>query len=769
MALAQRKIEPRNVLVVDDEQSILHAIEDILEDDYHVVTSTSGQEALKLLAEMPFAVILSDQRMPEITGDRFLTEARKLSEATRIMITGYADMDAICKAVNDGQIYAYVAKPWDPRNLRVVVSRAADRFTLAEELHKERQLLHALMENTPDSVYFKDDALRYIAANKACARMLNIDLESELVGRRTEEVAAPHLAARLAELEEQVLAEGRSVIDHLIKSDGGVSERWYSVTQVPLRTQDNATSGVVSVARDVTDRMHAEMQLRESRERFRAVLDGTPALIYLKDVQGRFVIVNKRYAETFGLDVTEIEGKTAHDLLPAAVADEINAYEQEILSAEEPISREIRMHDVDGQLRTYFIRAVPILNSDGEVNGICGIQADMTEQHKLAEQLRQAQKMESIGQLTGGIAHDFNNLLTIIMGNLELLNRKLEPGTGLQKRVETAKNAVLRGQSLTRQLLVFARKQDLAPEVVSVTELFQEVGVLLKRTLGQTIECTTLSTSNYKVNVDPGQLESAILNLCINARDAMPNGGKIIVEAEDVHLNGRNGSQSLGVGAGHYVVIAVTDSGVGIPKEIREHIFEPFFTTKEKGKGTGLGLSMVHGFVHQSGGGIHVYSEVGIGTTFKIYLPAVVGELQTPSEVASAARPVAAGKGNEIILLVEDDDDVRETAVAILEDLGYRIIAVPHAAAAMKVACEDRTIDLLFTDVLMPGGMNGAQLAEKIREIRPRLPIVFTSGYTANAIESIEALPSGSEFLSKPYLEEQLAAKIRAALDSAGS
>lgn len=383
---------------------------------------------------------------------------------------------------------------------------------------------------------------------------------------------------------------------------------------------------------------------------------------------------------------------------------------------------------------------------------------------EMETRLNQSSKMEAIGQLTGGIAHDFNNLLTVVLGNAEALTDELTKFPELRDMAEITANAALRGAELTNHLLSFARKQTLQPHVMDVSQLIQSMDRLLRRTLPENIAIEVVRSGGlWKTEVDPGQLESALLNLALNARDAMPSGGSLTIEIANAALDDDYVVSEPGLEAGQYVMIVVTDTGHGIPPETLQDIFQPFFTTKDVGKGTGLGLSMVYGFVKQSGGHIRVYSEVGEGTCVKLYFPRSFA-----TEDGSALRRAndSALGGTETVLVVEDDKLVRQHVVSQLKALGYRVFEAADGKSAIEILHQIPDIALLFTDVVMPGGMGGRELAEAARVLRPSLKVLFTSGYTENSIVHNGKLDRGVELLSKPYRREQLAAKLRKVLDA---
>jgi nitrogen-specific signal transduction histidine kinase/ActR/RegA family two-component response regulator len=390
---------------------------------------------------------------------------------------------------------------------------------------------------------------------------------------------------------------------------------------------------------------------------------------------------------------------------------------------------------------------------------------DVTEQRRIEAQLRQSQRLEAVGQLTGGIAHDFNNLLTVIIGNTELMEETDNPF--LRGLAEMVRKAAERGAELISRLLAFSRQQPLDPKAIDINLLISKMDGLIRRAIGGQLEIKSILGDNlWHVFVDPSQLESALLNLAINARDAMTNGGCLSIETGNIHMDDADVADQPGFAPGDYLLVTVSDSGVGMDRDTLARAFEPFFTTKEVGKGSGLGLSMVYGFVKQSRGHVRIQSEPGRGTTVRIYLPrAADGAALASQEVRDGALP----RGSEKILLVEDDALVREMVMMQLGNLGYRVVSAAGASEALGVLNAERGFDLLFTDVVMPGGLHGLELADEARKICPGLRVIFTSGYAENAVVHDGRVDHGVHLLNKPYRRSELATKIRAALDQGAS
>ena len=396
---------------------------------------------------------------------------------------------------------------------------------------------------------------------------------------------------------------------------------------------------------------------------------------------------------------------------------------------------------------------------------IVRLEKEIAEREKAEEALRQAQKMEAVGQLTGGVAHDFNNLLQVITGNLDVLRQRTT-----DRQVSRLTDAALRGAeraaALTQRLLAFSRRQPLDPRPVEINKLVAGMSDMLHRTLGETIVVeTVLAAGVWRAYADANQLESAVLNLAVNARDAMPQGGKLTIETANTSLDDQYAASHEGVQPGQYVSVAVTDTGTGMDKETLARVFEPFFTTKETGRGSGLGLSQVFGFMRQSNGHVTIYSELGEGTIVRLYLLRYVGA-ETATDNAIEARPEVGAANDQVVLVVEDDEDVRTNTVMMIEELGYSVIEAADGITALQVLEQHSEVRLLFTDIGLPGGLNGRQLAEKARKLRPDLAVLFTSGYASNAVVHNGRLGPGVEMIGKPFTFAALAAKLRQVLDA---
>lgn len=433
--------------------------------------------------------------------------------------------------------------------------------------------------------------------------------------------------------------------------------------------------------------------------------------------------------------------------------------------AREPFSMIYRLRRHDGEYRHILDNGAPFYRG-GDFAGYFGSCIDVSDQQQTEARLREAQKMDALGKLTGGIAHDFNNLLQIIGGNLQLLAKDLAGNERAEARLKNAITGVSRGAKLASQLLSFGRRQTLAPKVVNLGKLIRNMDDMLRRALGGAIEIETIVAGGlWNTFADPVHVETAILNLAINARDAMNGRGKLTIEVGNSSLDNNYAARHVEVLAGQYVMLAVSDTGSGIPPDIMTKVFDPFFTTKPEGQGTGLGLSMVHGFVKQSGGHMKMYSEVGHGTTARIYLP----RCREGEDILPEIEEAPAKGGTETVLIVEDDEDVRATAAEMLTELGYSVLKAKNADSAMEVVESGVAIDILFTDVVMPGKIRSPELVRRAQQKLPKLAVLFTSGYTDNAMLHGEALDHGTDILNKPYTREELARKLRQILQDANS
>jgi PAS domain S-box-containing protein len=504
----------------------------------------------------------------------------------------------------------------------------------------------------------------------------------------------------------------------------------------------------------------SQKALQTSEALTHALFVNSPDYLLVLDIEDgrRFLVgdLNPALAKVFGVDPETVRGRAIEELFPEPMSNRLLDHYRGVTTAAQPVWSRTEVATPFGGPRIWDAILAPVKNASGEVDRIVGSIRDVTDRVRAEQRLTQSQRLESVGQLTGGVAHDFNNLLQVIRGNLELLIPAVEDDEGARRRLVNAIRGADRAAQLTSHLLAFARRQPLAPQVVDLSRHVQATAELLRRTIGEGVELTILVGSDlWPTLVDPAQVESAILNLALNARDAMPGGGRLVIDVENATLDAA-AAADLEVSPGDFVSISVSDSGEGMAPEVRTRAFEPFFTTKSEGKGTGLGLSMVYGFVRQSKGAIRIVSEPRQGTTVSLFLP----RSQAAITEDAPAAPAPAPSDQQTILVVEDDPDVRSAAVAMLEDLGYRCREAHDAQSALEAFGDGDGVDLVFSDVVMPGPLKAGAFVEALRRRSPRTPLLFTSGYARDAIVHDGRLDAGVNLLSKPYSREALALRV---------
>jgi PAS domain S-box-containing protein len=518
----------------------------------------------------------------------------------------------------------------------------------------------------------------------------------------------------------------------------------------------------VSTHEDITERRRVEQERDRNRDLLDRIIDNIPVTVFVKDARSlRYVLINRAGEKLWGLPREQLVGKTPHEVFDEETADAIVANDREMLKSQAEFHvPEHAINTPRNGVRLVTSKRICMRDQTDELQYLLVVTEDMTERKGVEDQLRQAQKMEAVGNLTGGVAHDFNNLLTVIIGNLDLLRDDVAGNPAAEQKIETILQASERGSDLTRLMLAFSRRQPLRSEPVDVNRLISNTTRLLSRTLGEEISIEVRPGAGVEhALVDESQLETALLNISINARDAMPEGGMLSIATRNAELDADYAALHPGVAPGAYVEIEIADTGAGMPPDVVERIFEPFFTTKAVGKGTGLGLSMVYGFMKQSNGHISVYSEVGQGTVFKLFLP-VAQRAESQARLPAALEQPARHSSDAVILAVDDNPDVRATVVVQLEGLGYRVREADNAHSALEILDSVERIDLLFTDIIMPGGLNGKELATKARSKRPDLKVLFTSGFPGTSTGPGTRFDDGDVLLSKPYRKHDLAKAV---------
>jgi two-component system cell cycle sensor histidine kinase/response regulator CckA len=524
---------------------------------------------------------------------------------------------------------------------------------------------------------------------------------------------------------------------------------------------------LVPALQEALERARERAALRRHERLLHQIIDANPNLIFVKDWDGRFILVNQAIAEIYGTTPAGLVGKTDADFntSPTEVAHFLRD-DRDVMSSGRPkfISEEPVTNPTTQETRWFQTIKVPLQVADEAKPTMLGVATEITERKRLEEQLLQSQKMEAVGQLAGGVAHDFNNILTAIVGYTDLLTAEFDGNTRQMEDLEEIRKAARRAAALTRQLLAFSRKQVLEPRLIDLNDIVLNLDKMLRSLISENIELKTSLASNLAATrADPNQVEQVIMNLAINARDAMPDGGTLTIETKNATLDQSYAAQHVAVIPGDYVMLAVTDTGCGMDEATQARMFEPFFTTKPVGRGTGLGLSTVYGIVKQSGGNIWIYSEPNKGTTFKIYLPAVEA---LPEQLDKPASPRAVKGGGGTVLVVEDDEQLRRLTHRALASRGYVVLEADRGSTAIDLARRHKgPLDLLLTDIVMPD-MNGRKLADTIRASRPGLRVLYMSGYPDGAIASHGILEPGVAYLAKPFTTDAIVAKVREVLEA---
>ena len=635
------------------------------------------------------------------------------------------------------------------------------------KLGQGEEQLRLVLDSTAEAIYGIDTQGACTFCNASCLGLLGYQTQEDLLGKnmhtlihhtRPDGTAYPETDCPIFQAFR--LREGIHVDDEVLWRSDGTSfyaEYWSYF----IRHGTDVLGAVVTFV-DITERRTSELALRQSEERYRELFENAPDIIYTQDLTGNITSANKAGEDLSGYTCEELSHMNLAGMVAPEHLQNIQEEVQRTLAGEKRPPVEIEILTKNGRRMTIEASSQRMLE-DGKPVGIHTFGRDITEHKRLEAQFYQSQKMEAIGRLAGGIAHDFNNLLNVILGYSGFLLDVVGSSEPQRRYVGQIKSSAEGGVPLIRQLLAFSRKQVLQPRVLDLNAVVREAEQLVMHLIGEDIEVIILPEPSLgHVKADPGQIQQVLMNLVVNARDAMPEGGKLTIASANVDLDEHYAHHHSGVKPGSFVMLAVSDTGIGMDQETQAHIFEPFFTTKAPGKGTGLGLSTVYGIVKQSQGYIWVYSELGKGTTFKVYLPLVRETCEDTQR-----GPIATGslQGAETVLLVEDEPSLRELAREFLESSGYRVLEAGDGAKAIELAEQHRgTIHLLLTDVIMPG-MNGHQLAEHLASRCPEMRVIYTSGYTDNVIVSHGVLQPGTNFIEKPYMREALLTKIREVLD----
>ncbi len=764
------------VMLVDDNPQDRLLISRALKKEFPEVEVLDVADAAALAAalEKPdFDLVVTDYRLRWSDGLTVLLSVKgRAPECPVIMVTATGSEEIAVEAMKAG-LDDYVLKSTRhrarlPAAVRLALERAAQRRSVryAQELARSSAAqLKAIFDSSLDSLVIIDADGIIIGWNPQAEKVFGWS-GAEVTGRVLSDTIVPSryrdahhagLARFLATGEGPVLSRRFETI--AVCRNGMEFPVELTVTPVRMGTTW-LFSGVV---RDLRERRQADESLRKERDFSDTMIESLPGLFYLFDGDGRFVRWNRNFELASGYSAEEIAGLGPLDFF---AGDDRRVVAQRIgeVFAKGTSSVEADFVAKDGTRTPYFLTGRRVV-VEGKQCAV-GMGLDITARRRLEQQFLQAQKMEAVGRLAGGIAHDFNNLLTVIAQSCELLLVNLAEDAPIREDVVEIRKAGNRAATLTRQLLAFSRNQVLVPRVLDLNAVVADMDKLLRRLPGEDVDViATLAPGLDAVRADPGQVEQVIVNLAVNARDAMPDGGKLTIETHEVELNAAYAETHVGVTPGRYVLLAVSDTGTGMSRETQARIFEPFFTTKEGGKGTGLGLATVYGIVTQSGGHVTVHSEVGHGTTFKIYLPRVS---DVPEAVTKAATPAASLKGSETVLIVEDDEAIRRISSRVLENLGYRALAAASGEEALRLAERSAfAIDILVSDLVLRG-MSGRELVATLARERPGLRVLFVSGYADDAVVHRGLVEPGAPFLQKPFALDSLARKVREVLDAPG-
>ena len=794
------------ILIIDDNPDNLRMVSDLLEDsDFAVFAAEDGQSGIERAKYTLPDVILLDALMPGIDGFETCRRLKSIAETAKIPVifmTALSDTENKVQAFQAGAV-DYITKPFQKeevlarlmvhlriRELNAQLSRSNE--TLEHRVAKrteqlvqangelERKIIdhrHALEALQTSERKFKaifDQSVHFIGYIGLDGKVLQANQTAlDFIDQSISDVKdvpfwetawwshSPELQNKLRNAIHRA-ARGEWISFEVTHRSAEGMVGYFDFSIKPVRDEFGRTFLLAAEGRNITELKEANQALTEAKNYLDKIINSVADPIFVKNRDHKWVMFNDAFCNFLGFPRERLIGQTDYDFFPES---EVHVFwekdEQVFTSGEENINEET-ITAAGGEIRTIVTKKTRYRDEKDNLF-IVGIIRDITEQKMIEAQLRQAVKMEAIGTLAGGVAHDFNNLMTAVIGYSTLFLQTTPEDTPLRKDIEQIKKAGERAASLTQQLLAFSRKQVVQPQVLNLNGVLKEIQKMLERLIGEDIELESrYSPELWQVLSDPTLIEQVIMNLAINARDAMPRGGKLTIETLNTQLDKAYTRHHLELMPGEYVMMAVSDNGIGMDKETQSHIFEPFYTTKAKGKGTGLGLATVYGIVKQTGGHIMVYSEPGQGTTFKIYLPKADGD-ENIAQPGIRQKPIAGGR--ETIFVVEDDDTVRMLTKEILRSYGYNVVEASNGPKALEIANDRQDpVDMLVTDVVMPE-MGGRQVAEALVALFPAMKVMYISGYTDDAIVHHGVLESGVHFLQKPFAPQALAEKVRNILD----
>ena len=652
------------------------------------------------------------------------------------------------------------------KSIAVSILDITERKQMEQALQESEEKYRALYDNAPLSYQSLDEQGNFLDISPAWQNTLGYDMD-EVIGKNFGDFLHPDWKAHFKENFPR------------FKHAGGVHGVHFRIRHKNGHYLDIEFEGCIGytaegkfkqtycVFQDITRRRQAEEALRESEAHMRTLVETLPDLVWLKDPEGIFLNCNQKFERLYGAKQSEIVGKTDYDFVDKELADFFREKDKAVMAAAKSrVNEEEVSFADDGHTEQLETVKTPMFDADGRLIGVLGVGRDITERKQTELALRRSQKMDAVGQLTGGIAHDFNNIINIITGNLDLLERHIPDDETTQKRINNINKSAQRAADLTRQLLSFSRRQAEQIEKTDISFIIHEMDSLITRSVTPQVEVDHLNAADlWQTEIDPGDFEDSLLNLVLNARDAMDGQGHLVIGTRNCTLDAEYCAQNSAAKPGDYVELSITDSGNGIAVDHLERIFEPFFTTKEPGKGTGLGLSMVYGFIQRCNGHIKVVSEQDVGTTFRLYMPRskLLSQVQTP-HMKQTETPSG---GNETILVVDDEEALRELVEESLKELGYRILTAGDGLQALNILSETPQINLLISDVIMPGGLNGYELAEQATANNPGLKVILASGYSDSALESKNRKKFSAILLKKPYSLAELAQQVQTVLETA--
>ena len=755
----RRRFADDKVLVVNDDRDAADLMSfQLRQAGFAVLTAFDGREGFEVACSEYPDLIISDIAMPVVDGIEMCRQIRgeELRNIPILLVSGvHKDNRSVLEAYKAGAD-DFLAAPYEALNLITKAARLIERKQTEAALQASESELRTLFAAMTDVVLVLDSEGRYLKVAPTNPAYL-YKPPTELIGRELHDVFPKEQADFFFVHIWRALRENkRHNVEYLLRIDE--TDVWFNAC-VSRLTRDS----VLWVARDITEYKRAEEELRKSEERYRRLVENAHDMIYTHDLNGNFTSINAVAEQITGYTREEALRMNIADTIAAEQLDGARQNIAEAIAGQETGPHEFEIIARDGSRIAVEVNTSVILK-DGVAVAIQGVARDVTERKKLEQQLRQAQKMEAVGLLAGGIAHDFNNLLTAINGYSDLVLAQLKVEDPLWRNVEQIKKAGDRAASLTRQLLAFSRKQILQPRVLNLNSIVADMGKMIGRLIGEEIELrTVLNPELGSVRADPSQIEQVLLNLAVNARDAMPDGGKLTIETANISLGEGSFAQRFIVPPGDYVRLVVSDTGAGMDAATKARIFEPFFTTKESGRGTGLGLSTVYGIVKQSEGYILVYTEPAHGTAFKIYLPRV--DERVEEYIQGVAIQEHYFQGTETILVAEDDDTVRQLTRELLEIYGYNVLEASNGGSALLL-CEryEEPIHLLLTDVIMPE-MSGHELTTRLAQLHPEMKVLYMSGHTEDVIVNRGVLIEGTAFIQKPFAPDALARRVREVLD----